>query len=46
MKVKITYWEGGSTWSEVIRGNNVQECRKIAEARNPGIKIVSSNPVA
>ena len=45
MKVEITYWEGGSTWKEVIRANNVQDARKIAAARNPTIKIVASNPV-
>ena len=46
MKVEITYWEGGSTWKEIIRANNVQDARKIASARNPNIKIVASNPVA
>ena len=46
MKIKITYWEGGSTWSEVIRANNVSDARKIASSRNPNIKIVSANPVA
>ena len=46
MKVEITYWEGGSTWKEIIRANNVQEGRKIASARNPNIKIVASNPMA
>ena len=45
MKVKITYWEGGNTWSEIIRANNVQAGKKIGEARNPSIKIVSANPV-
>ena len=43
MKVKITYWEGGSTWSEVIRANNVQDAKKIGEARNPSIKIIGAN---
>ena len=28
MKVKITYWEGGNTWSEIIRANNVQDAMK------------------
>jgi hypothetical protein len=44
MKVKITYWEGGSTWSEVIRANNVLDAKKIGEARNPSIKIIGANP--
>ena len=46
MKVKITYWEGGNTWSEIIRANNVQDAKKIGEARNPSIKIAAANPVA
>ena len=33
MKVKITYWEGGSTWSEVIRASNVETAKKIGEIR-------------
>ena len=45
MKVKITYWEGGSTWSEVIRANNVQDAKKIGGARNPSIKIIGANPI-
>ena len=45
MKVKITYFQGGKTWDEIIRANDVSAARKIAEVRNPGIKIVASNPV-
>ena len=45
MKVEITYWEGGSTWKEIIRANNVQDAKKTGEARNPTIKIVAMNPV-
>ena len=45
MKVKITYWEGGSTWSEVIRANNVQDAKKIGGARNPSIKIIGANAI-
>ena len=45
MKVEITYWEGGSTWKEVIRANNVKDVKKIGEARNPSIKIIAANPV-
>ena len=45
MKVKITYWEGGNTWSEIIRANNVQDARKQAEQTHPTVKIISSNPV-
>ena len=45
MKVKITYFQGGKTWDEVINANNVQDAKKIGEARNPSIKIVSANPV-
>ena len=46
MKVKITYYQGGKTWDEIIRANNVQDAKKIGEARNPSIKIVAANPVA
>ena len=45
MKVKITYWEGGNTWSEIIRANNVQDARKQAEQTHPTVKIIASNPV-
>ena len=45
MRVKITYYQGGSTWSEVITANNVNHAREIASNRNPDIKIISSNPV-
>ena len=45
MKVKITYFQGGKTWDEIIHANNVQEAKKIGEARNPSIKQVAANPV-
>ena len=45
MKIKITYIEGGQTWSEIIRVNNVQDAKKIGEARNPSIKQIAANPV-
>ena len=45
MKIKITYIQGGQTWSEIIRANNVQDAKKIGEARNPSIKIVAANPI-
>jgi hypothetical protein len=45
MKVKITYWEGGNTLYEIIRANNVQDAKKIGEARNPSIKIIALNPL-
>ena len=45
MKVKITYFQGGSIWDEIIRANSVNDARKIAAARNPTIKIIKSNPV-
>ena len=45
MKVKITYFQGGKTWDEIIHANNVQEAKKIGEARNPSIKQIAANPV-
>ena len=45
MKVKITYWEGGNTWSEIINANDVKTAKKIGEARNPSIKQIAANPV-
>ena len=45
MKVKITYWEGGNTWSEIINANDVKTAKKIGEARNPSIKIIALNPL-
>ena len=45
MKVEITYYEGGQTWKEIVRANNVQDAKKIGEARNPTIKIIAMNPV-
>ena len=45
MKVKITYYQGGKTWDEVVHANNVQDAKKIGEARNPTIKIVAMNHV-
>ena len=46
MKVEITYWEGGSTWKEIIRANNVQDARIQAKQTHPTVKIIASNPVA
>ena len=45
MKVEITYYEGGQTWKEIVRANNVQDAKIIGEARNPSIKIIAANPV-
>ena len=46
MKVKITYFQGGKTWDEIINANNVQDAKKIGEARNTSIKQIAANPVA
>ena len=46
MKVELTYFQGGKTWKEIVHANNVQDAKKIGEARNPSIKIVAANPVA
>tara|TARA_B100000131_G_C17928541_1_gene537346 strand:- start:545 stop:685 length:141 start_codon:yes stop_codon:yes gene_type:complete len=46
MKVELTYFQGGKTWKEIVHANNVQNAKKIGEARNPSIKIVAANPVA
>ena len=45
MKVELTYYQGGKTWKETVHANNVQDGKKIGEARNPSIKIISANPV-
>ena len=45
MKVELTYYQGGKTWKEVVHANNVQEAKKIGEARNLTIKIIAMNPV-
>ena len=45
MKVELTYFQGGKTWKEIVHANNVQDAKKIGEARNPSIKIVAMNPV-
>jgi len=45
MRIEITYWEGGRTWKEIVHANNVQDAKKIGEARNPTIRIVAMNPV-
>ena len=44
MKVKITYYQGGKSGDEIIHANNVQDAKKIREARNPSIKIIAANP--
>jgi len=46
MKVKVTYYQGGKTWSEVIIANNVSDAREIGNSRNPNIKIIGLNPIA
>tara|TARA_Y100001968_G_C19239358_1_gene658617 strand:- start:399 stop:539 length:141 start_codon:yes stop_codon:yes gene_type:complete len=45
MKVKVTYYQGGNTWHEVIIANNVTDAREIGMARNPNIKIIALSPV-
>ena len=45
MKIKITYFQGGKVWDEVVHANNVQAGKKIGEARNLSIKIIAANPV-
>ena len=45
MKVELTYFQGGKTWKEIVHANNVQDAKKIGEARNPSIKIIAANPV-
>ena len=46
MKVELTYYQGDKTWKEIVHANNVQNAKKIGEARNPSIKIIAANPVA
>ena len=46
MKVELTYYQGGKTWKEVVHANNVQDAKKMGEARNPTIKIIAMNPVS
>ena len=45
MKVELTYYQSSKTWKEIVHANNVQDAKKIGEARNPSIKIVAMNPI-
>ena len=45
MNVELTYYQGGKTWKETVHANNVQDAKKIGEARNPTIKIIAANLV-
>ena len=44
-KFKITYYSGGNTWEEILEAPSRSSAQEIAEARNPGIKIIGMNPV-
>ena len=45
MRVKLTYFLGGKTWSEVITANNVTHAKEIGAIRNPRINIIAANPI-
>ncbi len=45
MRVQVTFYQGGKTWKEVVIANNVQHAKKIAEARNPRIRVIALNPL-
>ena len=45
MKVELTFWGSGKTWTERVEANNVTEARHAIEIRNPQAKVISANPV-
>lgn len=45
MKVKVTLYVAGKTFTEVVIVSNIQEAKSTALARNPHARIVAVNPV-
>jgi hypothetical protein len=45
MKVKVTYYESGKTFSEVVIVNSIEDAKKVGKNRFPTSKIISLNPV-
>ncbi len=44
MKAELTSYQGGKTWKETVHANNVNEAKKVGEARNHSIKTIAANP--
>jgi len=45
MKVKVTLYASGKTFTEVVTVADIKDAKSTALARNPHAKIVSVNPV-
>lgn len=45
MKVKVTLYVAGKTFTEVVIVSKIQEAKSTALSRNPHARIVAVNPV-
>ena len=43
MKVKVTLFKAGTTFSETVVAVDYQDARQVALARNPGATVVGVN---
>lgn len=45
MKVKVTLYVAGKTFTEVVIVSNVQEAKATALARHPFARVIGLNPI-
>ena len=41
MKVRVTIWVAGSTFTEDVVASRFDDTKKVALARNPGAKVIN-----
>ncbi len=45
MKVKVTLYVGGQTFTDIVVVSKFEDAKKTAAARNPTAKIIAMTPV-
>jgi len=45
MKIKVTLYVGGRSFTDIVYANDLKEGKATAQARNPHAKVIALNPV-